>query len=56
LTPYCNVRAGYQVMWVEGIGLAPDQVNPANFLGAPSVNNRGGVFLHGAVLGMELRW
>ncbi len=51
LTTYLNVRAGYQVMWVEGIALAPDQENAANFLSAPSVNNRGGVFLHGAVLG-----
>lgn len=56
LTPYFKVRAGYEVMWVEGLALAPDQVNPANFLGAPSVNNRGGVFLHGAVLGLELAW
>jgi hypothetical protein len=44
------------VMWVEGIALAPDQANAANFPGASSVNNRGGVFLHGAVLGMELKW
>jgi hypothetical protein len=56
VTTYLNARAGYQVMWVEGIALAPDQVTPANFLGAPSVNNRGSVFLHGAVLGLELRW
>jgi hypothetical protein len=56
LTTYLKFRAGYQVMWVEGIALAPDQVNPANFLGSASVNNRGGVFLHGAVAGLELQW
>jgi hypothetical protein len=56
LTTYLNVRAGYQVMWVEGIALAPDQANAANFLGSPSVSNRGGVFLHGGVLGLELKW
>ncbi len=56
LTPYLQVRAGYQVMWVEGIALAPDQVNSANFIGTSSVSNRGGVFLHGAVAGLELHW
>jgi hypothetical protein len=53
LTNYMKARAGYQVMWVEGIALAPDQ---AIFLGASSINNRGGVFLHGGVVGLELQW
>lgn len=55
-TPYCNVRAGYQVMWIEGIALAPDQANAANFFGASAISNRGNVFLHGAVAGLELQW
>ena len=56
LTDYLKVRAGYQVMWVEGIALAPDQANTANFGGVSTVSNRGGVFVHGAVVGLEYRW
>lgn len=56
LTDYLKLRAGYQVMWIEGLALAPDQISGTNFLGASPVNNHGGVFLHGAVVGLELRW
>jgi hypothetical protein len=56
LTSYMKLRAGYQVMWVEGVALAPDQFNGATFTGTSGVSNRAGVFLHGAVVGLEYRW
>ncbi len=56
LTDWLKIRAGYQVMWLEGLALAPAQVDAVNFIGASSINNRGGVFLHGAVVGIDYRW
>jgi len=51
------LRGGYNLMWVEGIGLAPDQVNNSNFAANTfSDNTRGGVFLHGGLGGVELSW
>ena len=55
-TDYLKLRAGYELMWVEGLALAPDQVTTANFAGPSTVSNHGGVFLHGAVMGLEYRW
>lgn len=52
LTHYLQFRAGYEVMWLEGMALAPDQA----ILPGGAVNNRGGVFLHGAIVGLELQW
>ena len=56
VTGYLKLRAGYQVMWIEGLALAPDQISSVNFVGASSISNRAGVFLHGAIAGAELRW
>lgn len=56
LRDHVYLRGGYQVMWIEGLALAPDQVATANFMGASTVNTGGGIFLHGAIAGLELRW
>ncbi len=53
-----NLRAGYTGLWIEGLALAPDQLD-FNFAVAPSGNilhNGGGMFLHGVNLGVEARW
>lgn len=58
LTNVWNLRAGYNVIWIEGLALAPDQLN-FNFATAGSgsqVNNNGGLFLHGVNVGLEARW
>jgi hypothetical protein len=58
LTDVWNLRAGYNAMWIEGLALAPDQLD-FNFATAPSGNqlhNGGGMFLHGANVGLEARW
>ena len=55
----CNwsVRAGYNVMWIEGVATAPDQLD---FTDTPTsgstVASNGGLFLHGANVGVEARW
>ncbi len=53
-----NLRAGYNVMWIEGLALAPDQMD-FNFAASPSGNqlhNGGGLLLHGVNVGLEARW
>lgn len=52
-----GIRSGYNVMWLEGVALAPDQLD---FTDTPtsgtSLANNGGVFLHGVNFGLEGRW
>jgi hypothetical protein len=58
LTDVWNLRAGYSVMWIEGLALAPDQLD-FNFAASPSGNQLrggGGMFLHGVNVGLEARW
>ena len=58
LTDVWNVRAGYNVMWIEGLALAPDQLD-FNFATSPSGNQLhtgGGMFLQGVNVGLEARW
>jgi hypothetical protein len=58
LTDIWGLRAGYNVMWIEGLALAPDQLD-FNFAASPSGNqlhDGGGMFLHGVNVGLEARW
>jgi hypothetical protein len=54
LNPHWSIRGGYQIYWIEGVGLAPNQINYAG--GPPSLNKNGGVFLQGAHAGLMARW
>lgn len=57
ITEQLAFRASYQAMWIEGVGLAPEQIDTTNFLtGATKVNLDGGVFYHGGGLGLEYRF
>ncbi|MCL4203910.1 MAG: BBP7 family outer membrane beta-barrel protein [Pirellulaceae bacterium] len=58
LTDVWNIRTGYNAMWIEGLALAPDQLD-FDFATDPSGNqlrNGGGMFLHGVNVGLEARW
>ena len=51
-----NLRAGYTVLWIDGVALAPDQLN-FNFAAPASGQlHNGGMFLHGVTVGMDGRW
>ena len=53
-----SAKAGYNAIWIEGLALAPDQLD-FNFATSPSGNllhSSGGLLLHGANLGLEARW
>jgi hypothetical protein len=58
LTDVWTLRAGYNVLWLDGLALAPDQLDFN--LGATSSGNHlhdgGGMLLHGVNIGLEARW
>jgi hypothetical protein len=52
-----RVVGGYNVMWIEGIALAPNQLDFTDTVTSSQfVDTDGGVFLHGANAGIERRW
>ncbi len=56
-TPRFSARVFYQVAWLEGVALAPEQIGGTDFLtGATTINPNGGLFYHGGGLGLEWRF
>lgn len=57
LTSVWGLRVGYNLMWIEGLALAPNQWDFSTADGAGSgLDSAGGIFLNGANLGLEARW
>lgn len=57
LTDVWGVRAGYNLIWLTNATLAPTQFDFDTAEGAGTgINDNGGIFLHGANLGVEARW
>jgi hypothetical protein len=57
LTETWGLRAGYNLYWLTNAALAPSQWDFGTAAGAGSaINDNGGLFLHGANLGVEARW
>lgn len=57
LTPVWGVRFGYNLIWVDGVALAPNQWDFSTNANAGTTLAGGGeVFLHGANVGLEARW
>ena len=55
LTSCLSLRAGYHLLYVSQVALAPHQTNNTNFnSGLISVDTGGDLFAHGAVVGLEL--
>lgn len=50
-------RAGYNLMWIEGVALAPDQMDfTYTSTSGTGLSTGGGLFLHGINVGLEARW
>lgn len=57
LTNVWSLRAGYSCILMEGIALAPDQLDFTNTAGSGnSINTQGGMFLHGLNVGIHAAW
>jgi len=49
------LRLGYQMMWLQGVALAPGQLHVSDTVtGVGAVDTNGAVFYHGALAGLEL--
>ena len=52
-----GLRVGYNLAWLSGVALAPNQWDFTDTVtSGTGVRGAGGVFLHGANLGLEARW
>ncbi|MFM8985174.1 MAG: hypothetical protein ACKONH_03810 [Planctomycetia bacterium] len=57
LTDTWALRAGYNLVWLTGVALAPTQFDfGRESTSGSGLNGGAGVFLHGANLGLEARW
>ncbi len=50
------LRAGYQLLWMQGVALAGDQLQFSQDVPPLPLDTLGGMFAHGALVGMELTW
>lgn len=44
---------GYQLLWVDGVAIAGDQVAVTDFLANSGIDTNGGAFYHGVTLGLQ---
>ena len=52
-----GLRVGYNLIWLTGVALAPDQFDfSPSQTGGTNLNGSGSMFLSGANLGLEARW
>ena len=52
-----SIRAGYTMLWLTGVALAPDQFDfSTDTLAGTTVVGEKTVWLQGATLGLEARW
>jgi len=57
LTDVWGLRVGYNLIWIDGLALAPDQFDfSVNENSGRRLVSGGGIFMHGANLGLEARW
>lgn len=57
ITDYWYLRAGYNLIWIDGIALAPNQLDFTLAATSGTTTNTGGtMFLHGVNVGVEARW
>lgn len=57
LTDVWGIRAGYNLIWIDGLALAPNQYNfSIDEPISPILVSGGGIFMNGANLGLEARW
>lgn len=51
------LRAGYEMLWLNSIALAPEQIDSTDFgSGVAAVNTGGDALYHGLISGVEVSW
>jgi len=54
LTDCIALRAGYQLLWVEGVALASNQMPASNLSAGTGIDTSGSPFYHGGLVGLEI--
>jgi hypothetical protein len=55
VSPRLSVRAGYQLLYVNGVAIAADQVTATDFVTSSGIDTHGSAFFHGATAGVTVR-
>jgi hypothetical protein len=55
LTPHIDLRAGYNLIWVDGLALASDQLE-LDDVPVVGISTSGGGLFHGASVGLMIHW
>lgn len=50
------LRGGYQVLWLQGIAVASQQLSAIDVLSANGISTGGGIFYHGAIASIDFTW
>jgi hypothetical protein len=50
------LRGGYQLLWLDGVALALDQIAATQVITANGIDTKGDAFYHGALRGLEVAW
>ncbi len=53
LTANLTLRGGYQLLWINSVALASDQLAASDFFAGDGIDSSGNVFYHGASVGLE---
>lgn len=53
---HAAVLAGYRLLWIDGVSLAPDQVPVTEFVTGTGLATASEAFYHGAFAGLQLAW
>ena len=56
ITKRASLRGGYNVLWVDGVTLASDQIPVTNFIIQTGIDSKGDVFYHGGFAGLEFTY
>jgi len=57
VTKHLSFHASLEAVWLEGVALAPEQINKTDFTaGTASIDTHGGIFYYGGGLGLELKF
>ncbi len=59
ISPGFSLRAGYQIVYLDGVALAPENFNTGSPFGGPrtaTINSNGSALYHGGTAGFEWMW
>lgn len=56
ICPSLRASVGYNLLWLESVAIAADQIAVSNYVGGTGIDDRGGTLFHGMSYSVELRF